>query len=178
MKSPRAASRLAAAVALSCALSGMTTAAAVPPDRTTVDPPPNIVQDNGEACGFPVRWAIDISAVDITNFYDSEGRRVRQQAHITEDNTITNLNTGLTLREGPDHFMQTVYFGEDGRPTHFVATGLAANVFGTDVKDVGRVVWLPGTNEVVFSAGKHDLREAIQFGTFADALVVFCDVLS
>lgn len=174
----RAASCLAAVATLATALAGTGTAAAMPPDRTTVDPPLNIVEDKGEACGFPVRWAIDISAVEITNFYDSEGRRIRQQAHITEDNTITNLDTGLTLREGPDHFMQTVYFGEDGRPTHFVATGLAANVFGADVKDVGRVVWLPGTNEVVFSAGKHDLREAIEFGTFADALVVFCDVLS
>lgn len=174
----RAVSRLAAAATLAVALSGTGTAVAVPPNRTTVDPPLTIVQDNGEACGFPVRWAIDISAVDITDFYDSEGRRVRQQAHITEDNTITNLETGFTLSEGPDHFMQTVYFGDDGRPTHFVATGLAANVFGTDVKDVGRVVWLPGTNEVVFSAGKHDLREAIELGTFANALVVFCDVLS
>jgi hypothetical protein len=40
------------------------------------------------------------------------------------------------------------------------------------------VVWLPGTNEIVFSAGKHSVREAIEFGTFQDALAAFCDVLS
>lgn len=156
-----------------------TTASAVPPQHFTAEPPTRIVADAGEACGFPVRWTIDLT-VEGTNFFDSEGRLVRQQAHIREDNTITNLATGLTLREGPDSFMQTIYFNPDGTISHFVATGLAANVQadGRNLKDVGRVIWLPGTNEIVFSAGPHPVREAIEFGNFQTALAAFCEVLA
>ena len=124
-----------------------------------------------------MRWAIDLT-VKGTNFFDSEGRLVRQQPHIHEDNTITNLASGLTLREGPDAFTQTTYFNPDGTISHIVATGLAAHVQDGNLKDVGRVVWLLGTNEIVFSAGRHPVREAIEFGNFQTALGAFCDVLS
>ena len=155
------------------------TASAVPPQHFTAEPPTRIVQDTGQACGFPVRWTIDLT-VEGTRFFDSEGRLVREQAQIREDNTITNLATGLTLREGPDSFMQTTYFNPNGTISHFVATGLAANVQaeGENLKDVGRVVWLPGTNEIVFSAGPHPVREAIEFGNFQTALAAFCEVLA
>jgi hypothetical protein len=46
------------------------------------------------------------------------------------------------------------------------------------VKDVGRVIWLPGTNEILFSAGPHPVREAIEFGNFQTALAAFCEVLA
>jgi hypothetical protein len=138
----------------------------------------NPVQDQGEACGFPVLWDINLT-VEGTNFFDQDGNLVRQQAHIREDNTITNLDTGLTIREGPDSFMQTTYFNADGSVRELVATGLAANVRGDEpFKDVGRVAWLPGTNEIVFSAGRHPLREAIEFGNFRTGLSAFCDALS
>jgi len=152
-------------------------ASAVPPQHFTATPPPNIVEDQGQACGFPVRWTIELT-VKGTNFFDQDGNIVRQQAHIKEDNTITNLDTGLTLREGPDSFMQTIHFNEDGSISHIVATGLAVNVEGHNLKDVGRVVWLPGTNEIVFSAGQHGARELLEFGTFQDVLGFFCDALS
>ena len=138
----------------------------------------NVVEDQGQACGFPVRWDIRLTVVG-TNFFDSDGIRVRQQAHLHEDNTITNLDTGLTIREGPDSFMQTVDFNPDGTIRQFVATGLAANVQGDDpFKDVGRVVWLPGTNEIVFAAGPHPVREAVEFGSLLSGLSAFCDVLA
>ena len=70
--------------------------------------------------------------------------------HINEDNTITNLDTGETFREGPDNFMQTTLFTDDG--PLIVATGLAANVPGAQLKDVGRVVIDPLTGDIVFSA--------------------------
>jgi hypothetical protein len=165
-----------AAIALGLAAA---TALAVPPQHFTQDPPVRIVEDTGQACGFPVRWTIDLT-VEGTNFFDSEGRLVRQQGHVREDNTITNLATGLTLREGPDSFMQTIFFNPDGTISHFVATGLAANVQaeGENLKDVGRVIWLPVTNEIVFSAGPHPVRDAIEFGNFQTALAAFCDVLA
>jgi hypothetical protein len=59
-------------------------ASAVPPQHFTAEPPTRIVEDTGQACGFPVRWTIDLT-VEGTNFFDADGRRVRQQAHIRED---------------------------------------------------------------------------------------------
>jgi hypothetical protein len=150
-------------------------AGAVEPVHFSLDPPAMTVQDP-DACGFGVAWTIDLS-VEGTRFFDQEGNLVRVQAHIKEENTITNLTTGLTLREGPDSFMQTTIINPDGSRL-FIATGLAANVFGEQLKDVGRVVWLPGTNEIVFAAGPHSVREALEFGTFQDALTAFCDVLA
>lgn len=152
-------------------------AGAAPPQHFSVTPPPNIVEDQGQACGFPVRWSIHLT-VEGTNFFDQDGTLVRQQVLIKEENTITNLDTGLTLREGPDSFMQTTVFNPDGSVAYFSASGLALTVFGEQLKDVGRVIWLPGTNEIVFSAGQHPVREAIEFGTFLNALEAFCDVLS
>jgi hypothetical protein len=62
--------------------------------------------------------------------------------------------------------MQTTIFNPDGSVAELIATGLAANVQGEPLKDVGRVVWLPGTNEIVFAAGQHHVREAVEFGSF------------
>lgn len=171
--------RTALAVVVACAALACAAAPAlaVPPQRfeLTIHNP---VQDQGQACGFPVLWDIRLT-VEGTNFFDASGNLVRQQAHVREDNTITNLATGLTIREGPDSFMQTIYFRPDGTIDRLIATGLAANVQGDDpFKDVGRVVWLPGTNEIIFSAGPHPVREAIEFGNFRTGLRAFCDALS
>ena len=157
---------------------GVAPAAAVPPQEIPLTEIHNPVQDQGQACGFPVLWDIRLT-LEGWNFFDEEGNRVRQQLMIREDNTITNLDTGLTLREGPDSFMQTTIFNPDGSVAEVIATGLAANVQGDEpLKDVGRVVWLPGTNEIVFSAGPHPVREAVEFGNFFDGLQAFCDALS
>ena len=152
-------------------------ASAVEPTRFSVTQH-NVVQDQGQACGFPVRWDSNLT-VEGTNFFDENGVRVRQQAHLHEDNTITNLETGLTIREGPNSFMQTIHFNPDGTIQELIATGLAANVQGDEpFKDVGRIIWLPGTNEIVFSAGPHPVREAVEFGNFLTGLRAFCDALS
>lgn len=157
---------------------GAAPAAAVPPQEIPLTEIHNPVQDQGQACGFPVLWDIRLT-LEGWNFFDEVGNRVRQQLMIREDNTITNLDTGLTLREGPDSFMQTTIFNPDGSVAEIIATGLAANVQGDEpLKDVGRVVWLPGTNEIVFSAGPHPVREAVEFGNFLDGLRAFCDALN
>ena len=171
--------RTALLVGIAIAALGVATAPAVAVEPTRFEATVhNPVQDQGEACGFPVLWDINLT-VEGTNFFDADGVLVRQQAHIHEDNTITNLTTGLTIREGPDSFMQTIHFNPDGTIREIVATGLAANVQGDEpFKDVGRVVWLPGTNEIVFSAGPHPIREAVEFGNFRTGLRAFCDALS
>ncbi len=127
-------------------------------------------------CGT-LRWDIRLVA-DTTNFFDNEGNRVRQIAHVKEDNTITNLTTGETFREGPDSFTQTIYFNPDGTVNRIVATGLQARV-RNELMDVGRVILLPlrgGRADLIFSAGQHPLREAADDGTIANALPAFCAV--
>ncbi|MEU7000114.1 hypothetical protein [Nonomuraea sp. NPDC046570] len=151
-------------------------ASALPPERSTVTQH-RVVADQGQSCGFPVRWTIDLTA-DVTRFFDQSGRLVREQAHIKEDNTLENLTTGKLLREGPDSFTQTTHFDENGNRTHFVVTGLAANA--GIVKDVGRVVLVPaggGQVDIAFSAGRHPVREATT-GPLTEALKAFCEILS
>ncbi len=116
--------------------------------------------------------------MDRTNFVDSEGNLVRQIAHVKEDNTITNLTTGETFREGPDSFTQTIYFNPDRTINRIVATGLQARV-GNELMDVGRVVLVPlggGRFDLVFAAGPHPVREAADDSTITDALPAFCAV--
>ena len=127
----------------------------------------NQVVEGQTSCGL-LRWEIHLTA-DRFRFFDQDGQLVRVQVHISEDNTITDLDTGETYREGPDNFMQTTLFTDDG--PLIVATGLAANVPGAQLKDVGRVVIDPRTGEILFSAGQHPLREAQEAGNVLEG---FC----
>ena len=148
-------------------------ALAVPPTRQTIVQH-NVVEDQGQACGFPVRWTIDLT-VDRTRFFDDEGTLVRILDHVREDNTVENLASGEVLREGPDAFQQVITF-EGGTP-RVAINGLALNLQGEQLKDVGRVVI--ENQVIVFSAGPHPAREAIEGGQpLSAALVVFCDALS
>jgi hypothetical protein len=133
-----------------------------------------VVEDQGQACGFPVRWTIDL-IVERFRFFDAS-TTVRIIDHVREDNTIENLATGTVLREGPDAFQQVISF-EDGRVTQVAVNGLSVNVEGEQLKDVGRIVLEGGA--IVFSAGPHDVREAVGPGRpLSDALVAFCEVLA
>jgi hypothetical protein len=148
-------------------------AAAVPPTRQTIVQH-NVVEDQGQACGFPVRWTIDLT-VERTRFFDLDGTLVRIVDHVREDNTVENLATGEVLREGPDAFQQVITF-EGGTP-RVAINGLALNLRGEQLKDVGRVVIENGL--IVFSAGPHPAREAIEGGQpLSAALTVFCEALS
>jgi hypothetical protein len=154
-------------------------AMATPPERSSVALT-NVVQDNGEACGFPVRWDISLTA-DITNFFDRNGELTRVHAQVREMNTVTNLATGLTLQEGPDAFVQRTLFNDDGSVT-IEANGLSVNVRGEEkLKDVGRFVIRvgPGEFEVLFAAGPHPVRGLATTGAVTpELLAAFCDVLN
>ena len=119
-------------------------ASAAPPQRDQVSQ--NQIVQGQTSCGV-LRWEIHLTG-DRFRFFDDDGQLVRVQVHINEDNTITNVDTGETYREGPDNFMQTTLFTDDG--PLIVATGLAANVPGAQLKDVGRVVINPFNGEIVF----------------------------
>ncbi len=165
---------LAFALAVLVAAVVASPAVADKPTRTANVVFPTRVITGETPCGT-LRWEINIVA-DITNFVDKEGKVVRQIAVVKEDNTITNLTTGETLREGPDSFIQTIYFNPDGTINRIVASGLQVKV-GNELMDVGRVVLLPlggGRTDLVFSAGQHPVREAADLGTIADALPAFC----
>ena len=140
---------------------------AVPPQRTEIAQ--NQVTQGTTSCGV-LRWEIHLSG-DRFRFFDQDGLLARVQIHINEDNVITNLTTGQTYREGPDSFMQTTLFTDEG--PRIVATGLAARVFGTQLKDVGRVVINPANGDIEFSAGQHPLREAQEAGNILEG---FCSV--
>jgi hypothetical protein len=166
--------RLAAILAVTAAGALAAPAAAEPPIRQTITQH-NVVEDQGQACGFPVRWTIDLT-VERTRFFDNEGNLVRIIDHVREDNTVENLATGKVLREGPDAFQQVISF-EGGLVASVAINGLALNLKGEQLKDVGRVVLENGV--IVFSAGPHPAREAIAPGRpLSDALVVFCDALA
>ena len=158
---------LVSAVLVAAALALPALAAAPQRDQVSLS---QIVQ-GPTSCGL-LRWEIHLTG-DRFRFFDNDGQLVRVQVHINENNTITNLDTGETFQEGPDNFMQTTLFTDDG--PLIVATGLAANVPGAQLKDVGRVVINPLTGEIVFSAGQHPLREAQEAGNVLEGFCALFD---
>jgi hypothetical protein len=155
----------AALVAAALALPAL----AAEPQRDQVSQ--NQVVQGPTSCGT-LRWEIHLTG-DRFRFFDSDGQLVRVQVHINENNTITNVDTGETFQEGPDNFMQTTLFTDQG--PFIVATGLAANVPGALLKDVGRVVINPLTGDIVFSAGQHPLREAQEAGNVLEGFCALFD---
>jgi hypothetical protein len=154
-----------------CALAAPS--AAVPPTTQTIVQH-NVVEDQGQACGFPVRWTIDLT-VERTRFFDQDGTLVRIIDHVREDNTVENLATGFVLREGPDAFQQVITF--EGGTAQVAINGLALNLQGEQLKDVGRVILENAV--IVFSAGPHPAREVLDGGRpISEALAVFCEALS
>lgn len=160
---------------------GAAPVAAQAPVRDTISQS-NTVQDQGEACGFPVRWQIDLQG-QRTRYYDASGRLVREHVVIREDNTVTNLDTGLTLREGPVAFVQDVRYHPDGSVV-VTTSGTSVLVRGADddVVDHGRLVvrYAPGqAPDVLLNLGPHHPRElTLGGGGLAAVLAAFCDVLA
>lgn len=176
-------SRTIVVILTSMALIGLVAApaAATPPvhEDVVID---NVVEDDGDICGFPIRWTIRIEG-RVSSFFDRDGTLVREQFFIQELNTIENLDTGLVLVEGPDAFMQRTTFEPDGTPI-LTSTGLSVFVSaGRDsVIDAGRFVIsvsADGVFTVLFSAGQHDPRQrAADADGLEGVLGSFCDVLS
>ncbi len=111
-------------------------------------------------CGLNLQWDIE-GTVDRTFFFDQDDNLVRFQDRVRETNTITNLDTGETLQEGPDSFQQRILFNDDGSVTVEI-NGLSVLVNQGDniVVDAGRVVLLfgPGGPSILTVAGRHDIR--------------------
>ena len=156
-------------------------AAAAPPERFTITQQ-TFLQDGGENCGFVVRWDINLT-VDITNFRDNDGTLIRQHGHVRELNTITRLDTGYSVVDGPVSFLQRTLFHPDGsRTIEINGLSLKVNAETGRLFDVGRFVLArspDGTTRIVQSSGQHVPRELIPDGVIDErVLAAFCDVLS
>jgi hypothetical protein len=154
-------------------------ALAHPPVRTTVSQQASLT--NPTACGsYGVQWNINLRA-EQTTYFDDQGRRTHVIAHITENNTVVNTVTGLTLQEGPDDFVQTTYFDPATQRRLLVyIRGVSAIVRRGDevLVDKGKI-WIDGqTGRIIDSIGPHPLRELMD-GSFNIALALpgFCDIL-
>lgn len=139
------------------------------------------VLTNPTACGsYGVEWDINLT-FDLWTFFDKQGRRVKTIQHIREDNTITNTVTGLTLREGPDNFIQTTTFDpETGLRELIFIVGTSVNVRRGNERlvDRGPILIDGQTGRILWSAGPHPLRELLD-GSFDISLALpgFCNIL-
>lgn len=154
-------------------------AAANPPVRDQIIRQ-NPLRDNGEACGFPVLWDINMS-IDRLRWFDDEGRVVREIQHITEDNTVHNLATGKVVRDGPVNFVRHHEY-ENGVRVRTTDTGVMVNIRdgGERLLDIGWVqyrVHPDGIWEIFRSAGHHPVFEVLDGNTFPASLRAFCGVL-
>jgi hypothetical protein len=154
-------------------------ASAVPPTTSTTTQ--QSVLTNPTACGsYGVEWRINLTA-ETKRYFDRQGRLTQIIQHITEDNTVTNTVTELTLREGPDDFVETTTFDpETGRRVLIYIRGVSAIVRQGDevLVDKGKI-WIDGqTGRIIDSIGPHPLRELLD-GSFNVALALpgFCDIL-
>jgi len=141
----------------------------------------NVLIDE-DACGdYGVEWDINLTA-DIFTFFDGQDRRVKQVVHITEDNTVKNTVTGLTLPDSPVNFVQTSFFDrETGALEKIFIVGTSVNVRRGKQRlvDRGPILIDGQTREILWSAGPHPVRE--EMNGSADirlALPAFCDILA
>lgn len=158
---------------------GAATAGGVPPTRTETDL--QLVHSDPAACGdYGVEWNIDLHSVNLT-FFDDAGRRVKLVQHITEDNTVRNTVTGLTLPDSPVDFVQTSIFDpETGLRQHIFIVGTSVNVRRGDERlvDRGPILIDGQTGRILFAIGPHPIRRLLD-GSFdiRRALPGFCDIL-
>jgi hypothetical protein len=140
-----------------------------------------VIEGYVEACDTTLRWEVSGTA-ERTTFYNADGSVDRVQDKVREANTITNVDTGETLREGPDSFQQRVLFNDDGTTTLEI-NGLSVLVTGGEdaVVDAGRLVLVFGPDGPTLAAivGRHDVREIDPFTTDDPILLEgFCDAFA
>ena len=137
----------------------MGTAVAVPPVTQTFEFS-DTLEGFVESCGLNLRWDIN-GTVERTLFFDQDGNVVRILDKVREDNTITNVDTGESLREGPDSFIQIITFNDDGSVTLEInGLSVLVNRGENSVVDAGRIVLFFGPTgpTVLGISGRHDIR--------------------
>jgi hypothetical protein len=148
--------RLAVAFSLAAGLTILfaAPAAADPPTRTQVIFDDLTILDT--TCGFLIVEVFD-GSVTTTTFFDAEGNPVRTQVTAFFQGTLTNPDTGETIRGQ----QELVIFRNFDEPTKRTWAGLRFRaVFpgaGALLLDAGRLVFDVTTGEVSFEAGPHQV---------------------
>lgn len=140
----------------------------------------NPQQDMGQNCGFPVLWDLHLS-VDRYRWYNEQDQLVRYLAYVHEDNTVKNLETGKTVRDGPVDFIRTRAY-ENGVEKYTIDTGMMVNIRAgrESVLDYGSIKYRvdpDGTWNIFGGVGPHPVYEALDGNQFISALGAFCEVV-
>jgi hypothetical protein len=155
-------------------------AVAAPPPETVRYPVHNPVQDNGEHCGFPVKWDIHMD-VTRTRWRDDAGNLTHETQFIREENTLHNLDTGKTLRDGPVTFVRN-HFYRGGVRQYTVDSGLMVNISGHGERmlDTGLVKFRVGPDgrwDILKMIGHHPVYRVLDGQPFIGVMRAFCGVL-
>lgn len=140
----------------------------------------NPLRDTGEHCGFPVLWDIHMS-IDRWRWFNDAGQVIHEVQHVTEDNTVHNLESGKVVRDGPVDFVR-VHEYRDGVRVRTTDTGVMVNVRDGRERllDAGVAqyrVHPDGRWEIFRLIGPHPVFEALDGNTFPASLNAFCGVL-
>ncbi len=121
-----------------------------------------------DECDFPVLVEFTGQGKFLV-FFDREGNPIRAQVHTRHDGTVTNLDTGLTLRD-PVH--RTTFFDFVKGTMTVVGLELGITVPGSGVValEAGRAVFDLDTGKVLFVAGPHQFLD--------EGFALVCEALS
>ncbi len=121
-----------------------------------------------DECDFPV-------LVEFTGqgrflvFFDREGNPIRAQVHTRHAGTVTNLETGLTLRD-PVHRTTFYDFVKGTMTVVGLEVGITVPGKGVVVLEAGKAVFDLATGEVLFEAGPHQFLD--------EGFALVCEALS
>jgi CBS domain-containing protein len=106
-------------------------------------------------CGFDVQVAGTLNATEKL-FFDNDGNPIRVDVHVQYTGTVTNLESGLTLRD-PGAFKFTVDFVNNTVTETGMHFAITVPGEGVVVLDAGRLVGdvSSGDLELIFEAGPH-----------------------
>lgn len=108
------------------------TARATAPVQTKF-PFSQVVKDQGEHCGSPIRWEIS-GTFHLWQFFDQDGNLTRLHAHVAENNVLTNLDSGMTVTDKPTFNQTAIVNPDDGTFESIETNGLFVNARGKRVR--------------------------------------------
>lgn len=148
------------------------------PNASAMAPERFSFTDGGTDSGFQHCDGFDISLtsaaiVDGAVFFGDTGDPARFQLHWQGRDTFTNSVSGKVV-VNPFQFTETYdrVPGTDDFTVTLVGHRFQATTSGSGVvlQDVGRLVWSPGEEQLLFSAGQHDLLDDSQAAPYCAAL--------
>jgi len=146
-------------------VAGAPAAAAMPPERFTVEFDDQFIDT--ESCGFPfdVRF---VGSIDVTLFFDNDGNLIRVQGVGSDLGTATNPANGKTAT-GVDHWLEV----ERVESGEFAILGLFLHLnfpgAGIVLIDAGNITF-DAEGNVIHLAGPHQVIDEGDFSALCAAL--------